>query len=705
MSTTTDTVFGACPHDCPDNCAMLYSVEDGRLTGVRGNPDHPVTAGRLCPKVNDWDRHHANPDRVVHPLRRVGRKGEGRFERIGWDTALAEIRDRWNALIGQYGPECILPYGYAGNQSVLNGFNAGDAFFNRLGASTGEKSFCASSLITAQLMTVGPTLGTDPESFVDAKLIVIWGANSLTTTSHFWAWVVKARRNGAQLVVIDPRRSRTAARADWHLAPKPGTDGALALAVVDTLVREELLDDDYVARHTLGFEALADTAARYPADVAADITGIPAEDIRRFARTYAGTRPAVIRVGVGLERYPGGGQAVRVIDGLPALCGHWRERGGGLLQMPVFVPLLQDKLSRPDWIPSGTRILNLTRIGALLNDRELEPPVASLFVWNANPVSQAPDSNAVVAGLAREDLFTVVSEHFVTDTARYADLVLPATMGAEHTDIQTSWGHFYVNYNAKAVEPPGEAIPNVELFRRLARTLGFDEALFSMSDEALLEMAFDWSHPYFGGKGFADLQREGFLRMHAPDVPHADGAFPTASGRCELVSELGAAHGFIGPPLRQMRTDGAAGAPIPAVPDFVPPSEPDDAHPLRLVSPKTHAFLNSEYANEAHKRASAGPQTALLHAADAARAGVADGDAVRLVNERGALAAVAEISDAVSEGVTVATFGYWPTLNAGSAVNCLTDGSSVGFAGTPRYYDAFVRIERAAPAEGETAAP
>lgn len=695
MSEPARSVFGACPHDCPDNCALLYTVEEGRLTGVAGNPAHPFTAGRLCPKVNDYDRHHVNPDRVTHPLRRTGPKGEGRFERVGWDEALGEIRERWTVLIERHGPQCILPYGYAGNQSVLNGFSAGDAFFNRLGASTGEKSFCASTLITAQLMTIGPSLGTDPETFVDAKLIVIWGANSLTTTSHFWTWVVKARRNGAQLVVIDPRRSRTAARADWHLAPNPGTDGAFALAVVDTLVREDLLDGDYIARHTLGFEALAAAAARYPADVAAAITGIEAEEIRRFARTYARTRPAAIRVGVGLERYPGGGQAVRVIDSLPALCGHWRERGGGLLQMPVFVPLLQEKLSRPDWIPPATRVLNLTRIGALLNDRALDPPIASLLVWNANPVSQAPDSNAVAAGLARDDLFTVVSEHFVTDTARYADIVLPATMGAEHEDIQTSWGHFYLNYNARAVEPPGEAVPNVELFRRLARTMGFDDPLFSMSDGALLEMAFDWSHPWFGGKGLADLKREGFLRMHAPAVPHADGGFPTASGRCEFVSELGAEQGFIGPPLRQMRTDGPAGQPIAPVPDFVPPSTPDEAHPLRLVSPKTHGFLNSEYANEAHKLAKAGPQTALLHPADAARAGIADGDAVQLVNDRGTLAAIAELSEAVSEGVTVASFGYWPSLNGGSAVNCLTDGSSVGFAGTPHYYDTFVRVRPA----------
>ncbi|MEE2983434.1 MAG: molybdopterin-dependent oxidoreductase [Pseudomonadota bacterium] len=694
MKSSVKKIAGACPHDCPDNCSMLYTAENGKLVKVEGNPDHPFTAGRLCVKVNDYHRHHYNPDRVLYPLRRVGPKGAGQFERIDWNAALAEIRDRWNAIITNYGTEAILPYGYAGNLGVLNGFNSGDAFFNHLGATTGEKSFCASSLITAQLMTIGPSLGTDPERFVNAKFIILWGCNTLSTNSHFWTFIVAARRRGAKLIVVDPYRTHTAARADWHVAPRPGTDGALALAMIDTLVGENLLDDDYIERYTVGFDALAARAARYPAEQAAAITGLDADDIRRLAREYATTQPAAIRVGVGMERYPGGGQAIRAIDCLPALVGAWRHDGGGLLQMPVFVPLQQEKLSRPDWINPATRVLNLAQIGELLTGGiPLDPPIQSLFVFNANPVLQAPDSNKIVEGLKRNDLFTVVSEHFVTDTARYADLILPATMAGEHADIQTSWGHFYINYNAQAVQPAGEAVANVELFRRLARTMDFDDPHFEKSDDRLLAEAFDWDHPWLAGKNYDQLKREGFVRVEAPAIPHAEGLFPTPSGKCEFRSELGLVGGFIGPPMRQMRHDKMAGAPIDPVPDFILPGMAPNGT-LCLISPKSHGFLNSEYANEAHKLEHQGEQSVVICSEDAAERRIEDGGRVRLSNDHGELLAVARVSDKTVRGTVVASFGYWRSLNAGGgAVNCLSDGKTLGFAGTPYYYDTFIEIE------------
>ena len=675
---------------------MLYSVADGKLVKVEGNPEHPFTRGRLCVKVNDYHAHHYNPDRVLHPLRRTGSKGSGRFERISWEKALGEIRARWDDVIDTYGAEAILPYGYAGNLGVLNGFTAGDAFFNRLGATTGEKTFCASSLITAQLMTIGPSLGTDPERFVHGKYIILWGTNTVSTNSHFWPFVLEAKKRGAKLIVIDPYRTSTAARADWHIAPRPGTDGALALGLIDTIVREDLLDHDYVERYTIGFDELQARASQYPAAKAADITGLDEADIRRLAREYAKTQPAVIRVGVGMERYPGGGQAIRAIDCLPALVGAWRHDGGGLLQMPIFVPVQQDRLSRPDWIDPNSRVLNIAQIGELLTGGiALDPPIKSLFVFNANPVSQAPDSNKTVAGLKRDDLFTVVSEQFMTDTARYADLVLPAAMAGEQCDIQTSWGHFYINYNHQAIEPPGEAVANVELFRRLAGAMGIDDPHFQKSDEELLTEAFDWDHPSLAGTSFQQLKQTGFVRVTGPAIPHAEGQFPTPSGKCEFRSELGLEGGFCGPPMRQMRQDKMHGEPIDLLPSYIPPTAPHSDGALRLISPKSHGFLNSGYANELHKLHHQGEQSLIINPSDARTRGLEGGDQVRLSNGSGELLAVAIVSDSVASGVVVAHFGYWRSLNTGGgAVNCLSAGKTLGFAGTPHYYDTFVKVER-----------
>ena len=535
------TFFGACPHDCPDGCAMLFDVEDGKLVKVRGNPANTYTTDRLCAKINDYHAHHYNPDRLLYPMRRTGPRGSDNFERISWDDALATIGDRWKNIIASHGSEAILPYGYAGNLGLLNGMNSGDAFFNRLGASTGEKTFCASGNVTAHVMTIGPSLGTDPESFVHSKFIIVWGANPVSTHSHLWPFILKAQRSGAKVVVIDPFRTRTAARADWHIAPRPGTDVVLALSMIHILITEELIDQDYVDRYCLGLDELAASAADYPADIAEEITGIPASEIRQLAREYAQTQPAVIRVGVGMERYPSGGQAIRAIDCLPGLVGAWRHTGGGLLQMPVFAPVRSDLISRPDWIDTDTRVLNLARIGEILTG-ELDPPVKSLFVWNANPLTQAPDTNTVRQGLAREDLFTVVSEQFMTDTALYADIVLPATMAAEQDDILTSWGQFYVSLNQKAIEAPGEAVPNVELFRRLAGAMGIDDPHFQQTDIEMLRDALDWNSPLLAGESFESLQQTGTIRLKVdpPDTyaPHATGNFPTPSGNPSLFNKI-----------------------------------------------------------------------------------------------------------------------------------------------------------------------
>jgi len=689
---------------------MLYTVEDRKLMKVSGNPDHPFTRGRLCVKVKDYERHHYNPERLRHPLRRCGPKGSGEFEQISWNEALDEIHGRWQAIIAEHGAEAILPYGYAGNMGLLNGMNAGDAFFNKLGSSIGEKTFCASSAVTAQLMTIGPSLGTDPESFVHAKYIIIWGANTVSTNSHLWPFVLQARKNGAKLVVIDPYRSRTAAQADWHIAPRPGTDGALALALIDTIIADGLVDQDYVNQYTLGFDQLRASAADYTAETASTITGVKAEDIRRLAHEYAENQPAAIRVGVGPERYPGGGQAMRSVDCLPALVGAWRHVGGGLLQMPIFVPVRFDLLSRADWIGAETRVINLAQLADILDTQsDLRPAIHSLFIWNANPLSQVPNSNKVRAGLERDDLFTVVSEQFMTDTACYADLVLPATMNAEHNDLITSWGQFYIGLNQKAIDPPGEAISNFELFQRLAARFGYDDPRFTLSDIELLKQSLDWKAPMLEGKSFEMLEKDGFIRVNVPTkddyAPHAEGGFPTPSGKCEFCSPLGEKGGFVAPPLRQMLEGRQIGTPINSVPDYIPnrngsaggthSGNAKERYPLQLNTPKSHAFLNSEYANEAHKLRSQGEQFVLINPVDAHARNLSEGDTARVFNKLGEFVADTRVTDDVCAGNVVATFGYWGTRNQlGGAANSLTENSTPGFAGTPHYYDTRVEIQK-----------
>jgi len=707
VETVGETRFGACPHDCPDGCAMLYTVEKGKLSNVSGNPEHPFTQGRLCVKVKDYHLHHAHPDRILYPLKRSGAKDKGEFEKISWEQALTEISDRWEKIIRDDGAEAILPYGYAGNMGVLNGMNAGDAFFNKLGSSIGEKTFCASGILTAQLMTVGPTLGTDPESFIHSRFIILWGANTLSTNSHLWPFVLEAKKRGAKIVVIDPYRSRTAAQADWHIPLRPGTDAALALAMIHTLIEEELIDKEYVEKYTLGFEELKNSAEQCKPELVEAITGITANEIRELAREYARTQPAVIRVGVGAERYPGGGQGIRAIDCLPALTGAWRHVGGGLLQMPVFVPVRFDLLSRPDWIKEDTRIINLADIGKVLsNESKFEPPIKSLFIWNANPLSHSPDSNSIEQGLARDDLFTVVSEHFMTDTARYADLILPATMAGEHDDIVTSWGHFYIALNQKAVDAPGEAIANVELFRRLADYMGFKDKRFTQSDEELLENALDWHSPMLEGSSFEKLKQNGFIRVNTPKpddyAPHAEGNFPTVSGLCEFKSTLGENGGYVGAVLRQMLEGRQIGVPIEPVPFYRAnekcnpiDDKQNDEFPLQLITPKSHAFLNSGYANVARKLKAQGEQFALINPVDADDRGIEENDEISISNDKGEFSAEARITEDVRAGVVVATFGYWKSRNKKQgSVNSLTSSGEKRFAGTPFYYDTNINLKK-----------
>lgn len=716
VSGELNVVRGACPHDCPDTCAFLYHVDGDRLVEVTGDPEHPMTRGGLCVKLKDFAQHHYNPERVLHPMRRVGPKGSGEFRRISWDEALAEIRHRWEEIIAKHGAEAIMPHAYLGHQGTLNGLTAGDAFFNRLGASVAEKTYCESGSSTAWLMTVGPTGGLDVESLAYARYIIVWGMNMISTNLHAWPFVLEAQAKGAKVVVIDPVRTRTAKQADWHIPIRPGTDAALALGMMNVIIAEGLVDAEYVENHTLGFDELKERAAQYPPERVAEITGVPAEDVRELARGYATTQPSAIRQGVALERSRGGGQAIRAITCLPALVGAWRHVGGGTVEMPIWeFPTRFDRICRPDWIRPGTRVINELDLGAALTgELGLDPPVMSLFVYNSNPVSQAPAQGKIVQGLQREDLFTVVSELFVTDTARFADLILPATMQGEQYDLMVTWGHLYMMLNQPAIPAPGECIPNVELFRRLARTMGFEDAYWDMTDDEMLLEFYDWSASPLEGITLDLLKKRGWMRLNVgePDkrAPHAQGGFKTPSGKCEFKSSLAENGDFVVPVWRSMYEGLQSGDPVDPLPDFIPPfespaSNPELARrfPLSIVSPKPHAFLNTQYGNEPQKKLRQGEQVVFLHPVDAAARAIESGSVVRVFNERGFFEGPAELSEDLPPGLVMANVGHWPgSTMSGTSVNSISSDRhcAMGKAGT--YSDNLVQVVKAGPG-GEAA--
>jgi len=667
-------VYGACQHDCPDNCAMETLVRDGKVISVKGRHDHPFTHGVLCAKVKSFDKRVYAPDRLLFPLRRTGAKGEGQFARISWDEALDEIRDRFRAIIDEHGAEAILPCSYLGSQGLLNGLHCGDPFFNRLGASIGERTFCNSGASKAFRMVCGPTGGVDPESFRHAKLIVLWGINIISTAMHHWRFVKDAMKDGATLVVIDPLRSRTARQAHWHIRPKPGSDVALALALIHQIIADGLVDEDYVARYTLGFDALKARAARYPPEIAGEITGLPAEEIIKLARLYAQTQPSAIRSGVALERTRNGPDAVRAIACLPALTGAWRHVGGGMFQHPQGTfPIQRDQLTRGNKVEEGRRVVNLFGLADALK-ADAAPPIKALFVYNANPITAVADQGGLVRALKREDLFTVVSEIFPTDTTDYADIVLPATSQLEQRDLMYSWGHFNMQLNSPAIPPRGEAVSNTELFRRLAKHMGLDDPALQRTDETLTREAIDWEAGNVAGVDLDRLDREGYARLNvgAPDErrPHAEGHFPTPSGKCELASTAAQEGGRMLEVYRQGYAGSDPGGAVDPLPDYRAEARADEG-PFLLVSPKTHHFLNSGYANMTAKPEGYAEQQVWMNPEDAQRKGIADADPVRVFNGRGAVEAKARITDDTLPGVLVVTHGFWRKHVGGATVNAL----------------------------------
>ncbi len=696
------TYHGGCPHDCPDTCSMVFHVKDDKLVAVKGNADHPMTRGGLCVKLNDFEKRHYHPDRLLYPMKRVGPKGTKQFERISWDEALDTIVDKWQSIIKEHGPQAIMPNSYLGNQGLVHGLNGGDAFFARLGATVTERTFCGEGSCTAWLLTVGPTAGVDPESFIHSKFIIIWACNSVSTNLHHWHIIKEAQKNGSKVVVIDAYASKTAKEADWHICPKPGTDGALAMAMINVIIGEGLVDQDYIDKYTVGFTELAKKAKDRTPEWAEAITGIAAEDIRKLAREYATNQPSAIRIGVALEKSWGGGQAIRAVTCLPALTGAWRHVGGGILQFPVWEhPYKFDVICRPDLIPKGTQVVNNLQLGRVLTgEQKLKVPIKSMMCWNTNPVTQATESEKIIEGLSREDLFLVSAEHFISDTAAYADILLPSSMGAEQEDIILSWGHLYLTYNTKCIESPGEAIPNNEIFRRLAKRLGFEEENFKWSDTECLEHYVDWSSPACDGIDLNYLKEHGYFRLNVGTkdnrAPHKEGNFPTPSGKCEF--RVVGAKNFVAGPFRQMYEDFQPGEDIPELPDYIASKEtalanPELAkkYPLNILAPKSHGFINSSYANFESKIKGQGEQFVMIHPADAMDRGIVDGARAKVLNDRGSFEAIAKVTTDVNKGIVVTTLGYWRQLNNG-VVNSVSSIAFGDMGHSPTSHDCLVEV-------------
>ena len=686
---TTQVVRTACPHDCPDTCGMLVTVKDGVAVKIQGDPTMPFTEGTLCTKVTHYLERTYSPDRVLFPRKRIGKKGEGRFRRISWDEALDEIAAKLKAVAAD-DPQMILPCSYAGTMGMLQYSSMDRRFFHRLGASLLDRTLCSSAGKAGMKATIGGNYGMDPEQFVDSRLILVWGSNPVVSNLHFWSRAQEAKRRGAKLIAIDPYRSLSAEKCSQHIAPFPGTDAALALGMMHVLIAEDLIDRDYIDRHTLGFEALkARVLSEYAPERVAQICGIPAAEVVQLARDYGRLAPAGIRLNYGMQRHAGGGIAARTIACLPALVGAWRHAAGGIvLSTADFYGFDHAALERPDLIPAGKppRVINQAALGDALTSAS--PPIQAMIVYNNNPVAVCPDSSKVIAGFSREDLFTVVMDSFLTDTADYADIVLPATTQLEHIDVHKSYGHLYVLANNAAIAPVGESLPNIEVFRRLAARMGFDDPCFRDGDEAVAQQALGSGHRNLEGIDWERLRSRGWMRLAVPEkyAPFAAGGFPTPSGKCEFYSEA-------------LKAQGLDPLPFYNPPRELASSNPQLAsrYPLSFLSPPRRNFLNSTFANLPRFREDDKPPELELHAQDAAARGIRDGDPVRVFNDRGWFGAVARVNGKPRPGVVVALSVWWKKFAPDRRnANEVTSQGLADLGGAATFYDCLVEVEKAA---------
>ena len=664
------TVLGTCHHDCPDSCGWVATVEDGVAIKLRGNPDHPFSRGELCPKVNSFLDRVYHPNRILHPLIRTGAKGTGSFRRASWEEALGVVATRLGSVIAEHGGEAIYPWWDAGTQGAVQMSSLDRRFFANLGASQLTGSICGATARAGLAATYGSGLSADPTDVRHAKLVVLWATNTRLTNRHLWPFVEEARRNGAQVVVIDPIKTITAGSADWHIQPLPGTDVALMLAVAHVLVRDDLIDHDYVSAHARGFDELAAHVATWTPERAAAICGLQVDEVEKFADAYGTIKPAFIRTLIGAEHHEHGAMFYRTLAILPVLTGAWRHHGGGLSRSvgSWFETQVDDSVFS---VPSAARGLSMNHLGRNLCDPSIG--IYSLFVWNGNPLVTIPNADLIRKGLEREDLFTVVSEQFLTDTARYADVVFPATTELEHLDVIPAWGHLFIGWNEPAINPLGEAVPNTELWRRLAKAMGMTDPEFDLDDEALVASVLVDTDVDL-------LRKQGWLRLDLPDVllPYAEGGFATKDGKALLVSEDLASQGLDSLPSYRPALEGPAG-------------ELADRFPLVLLTPKNHTrFLNSSYSD--HHREKEGNPYFEIDPADALARGIEEGDEVRVWNDRAELVLPVKISSRLRPGVSAIPFGWWVRE---AHANALTNDTLTDWGGGVAYFDTLVEAAKA----------
>ncbi|MEP7113561.1 MAG: molybdopterin-dependent oxidoreductase [Ilumatobacteraceae bacterium] len=670
---TQHLVRTTCTHDCPDACSALVTVDDGgRAIEITADRSHPVTGRHLCVKVDRYLERVYSADRVLTPLRRTGPKGSGEFTPCSWDEALDEIAGRWQQLSGELGPTSILGYSYLGSMGLLDAFGTTQALFNRLGATRLERSICGPQWFALSGITGWPW--SDPENLPDAKMVVVWGMDPVSTSIHTWELIRRARKeNGAELVVVDPYRSRTTRYADLHLRPYPGTDGALALAVANVILSEGLEDGAYLTTHTTDVDSYRTAVEPWTPERAAAETGVPAGDIVEFARRYASARPAAIRLGVGMQRSTGSGSALRAIQCLPALTGQWRWPSGGIAGAVSIGQTNLSALSRPDLCPPGTREVNMIQLGRVLTDPAIDPAIRALYVWNSNPAVIAADQQKVLQGLAREDLFTVVHDQFVTDTARYADIVLPATTMLEHADLVGSWGFSYLSWNEAAIDPVGESRSNAEVTRLLAARLGFADEVFQLDDHALMELALADSRAAAAGVTAEVLRSKGFVRVGPPL------GIAVASDSTFAFSN-----------------DALAAAGLHPVAEYRPPARRPSAtsrYPLRLLTLKRHYSINSSYGNLPVMLNAEPCATAEMHPHDAAARAIVEGMEISVYNDLGRIRLTASITENVPAGTIAVPFGRWGADPESGGANSLTSDSLGDLANGPTFCDNLVEVE------------
>ncbi len=741
-------ITGACPHDCPDVCSWQVAVDDttGQAFDIWGHPEHPVTLGRLCGKVDRYLERTYHKGRLTTPLKRVGTKGEGKFEPVSWQEAISDIAARLKGIIAEHGAEAVQPYSYAGTMGVLQGDGFAQRFWNRMGASRLARTICAEAGFEGYSYTIGNTIGMDTIDYAHAKLILIWGSNTLTSNLHLWPFVQQARKQGARVIVIDPANTRTAQAADEWLPIHPGTDGALALAMMQVIISEELYDADYVANYTFGFEQLAERLQKeaWTPEWAAPITGISAARIRELARDYATTRPAAIRVNYGLQRHAGGGMAIRNITCLPALIGAWSQTGGGIqLSVSGAYAFNYDIIRRSDLRQQPARCFNMNRLGDMLSHdpqrlanahhhkrpidpvplpEEAGPPIHALFVYNCNPAAVSPDQSAVLDGLKREDLFTVVLEHFQTDSADYADYVLPATTQLEHWDIVRPYGHFFLPLNRPAMVPLAQALPNSEIFRRLAAAMGYDEPCFQEKDEQILEAFIrGQDNPVFKDVTWEALLANGFLRLNLPKpyLPFAKGNYPTETGKCEFYSSRMARDGYdpipawsppsyleskpvsVNQSQNEYHTNGYYGKNEKNEKNGHHTNEhhgKNGHHPnapsLVCISPPAHAFLNSSFVNVERLQRREKEPLLWVHPLDASQRHLEEGQMVRVWNELGSVTLRCRITIDIIQGTVLAPGIWWSKLSGdGRNINQITPQTEADMGAGALFYDVLVEVE------------